>query len=93
MIPAFPRRLARRQEVATLRPIQGDRARAAHPVFIWLAAAIGIFWATRSLMQWTHYSASHRRGDALRTAIHWLLFFGYGGIAAVYFFAAFAGKM
>src|SRR5450755_1691437 len=68
-------------------------ARAAHPVFIWLAAAIGIFWATRSLMQWTHYSASHRRGDALRTAIHWLLFFGYGGIAAVYFFAAFAGKM
>lgn len=64
-------------------------ARAAHPIFIWLAAAIAIFWAVRSLLQWTHYSSSHWRGDPLRTAIHWLLFLGYGAMACVYFVAAF----
>ena len=56
---------------------------------LWLAAAIGFFWSLRSLMQWLHYSPSHWLGDARRTAIHLLLFFGYGALAAVYFMAAF----
>jgi hypothetical protein len=64
-------------------------AHAVGPIFIWLAAAIGIFWAVRSLMQWSHYSMSHWRGDVVRTVIHWMLFLGYGGLACVYFVAAF----
>jgi hypothetical protein len=62
---------------------------AANPVAIWLATAIGIFWAVRSVMQWLHYSTSHWRGDALRTVIHWVLFLGYGALASVYLLAAF----
>jgi hypothetical protein len=54
----------------------------------WLAAVIGIFWGARSLMQWTSYSATHWRGDALRTVLHWLLFLGYGALAAIYLVAA-----
>jgi uncharacterized membrane protein YidH (DUF202 family) len=64
-------------------------ARGANPLAIWLAAAIGIFWAARSVMQWLHYSPSHWRGDSLRTLIHWALFLGYGALAVVYFAAAF----
>jgi hypothetical protein len=63
-------------------------ASAAHPICVWLAIGIGFFWAVRSLMQWTHYSAVHWRGDRLRTLIHWMLFLGYGAFAAVYFAAA-----
>jgi hypothetical protein len=63
-------------------------ATAAQPLCIWLASGIGIFWAVRSVMQWSHYSAVHWRGDKVRTAIHWLLFLGYGAFAAVYFTAA-----
>ena len=66
----------------------GDIVHAAHPLCIWLAIGIGIFWAVRSLMQWSHYSAVHWRGDRLRTLIHWMLFLGYGAFAAVYFTAA-----
>ena len=66
-----------------------DIASAANPVGIWLAVAIGLFWLVRSLMQWSHYSSSHWRGDLARTAIHWVLFFGYGALAIVYFTAAF----
>jgi len=40
-------------------------------------------------MQWFYYSASHWRGDTGRTVIHWALFLGYAGFAAVYFAAAF----
>jgi len=65
-----------------------EMAQAAEPVFVWLSSAIAIFWAVRSLMQWSHYSASHWRGQAGRTVIHWLLFFGYGALALVYFTAA-----
>ena len=63
-------------------------ARAAHPVCVWLALGIGGFWAIRSVMQWTHYSAIHWRGDRGRTLIHWALFLGYGAFAAIYFTAA-----
>ena len=66
----------------------GEIASAAHPMCVWLAIGIGFFWAVRSLMQWTHYSAVHWRGDRLRTLIHWMLFLGYGAFAAVYFAAA-----
>ncbi len=64
-------------------------ADALSPLAIWLAAAIGLFWLVRSAMQWLHYSASHWRGDALRTLIHWALFLGYGVMAVVYLAAAF----
>jgi hypothetical protein len=65
-----------------------DMAAAAHPLCVWLAIGIGVFWAIRSVMQWSHYSAIHWRGDRLRTAIHWMLFVGYGAFAAIYFTAA-----
>ena len=64
-------------------------ARAASPLTIWLAVAIGLFWVVRSAMQWLHYSASHWHGNSLRTSIHWALFLGYGAIAVVYFATAF----
>jgi len=66
-------------------------AAAAQPLCVWLAIGIGIFWAIRSVMQWSHYSTVHWRGDRLRTLIHWMLFLGYGGFAAVYFTAATRG--
>jgi hypothetical protein len=65
-----------------------DIANAAHPLCTWLAIGVGAFWAVRSVMQWSHYSVVHWRGDRLRTAIHWMLFLGYGAFAAVYFTAA-----
>jgi hypothetical protein len=66
-----------------------DIASAANPLCLWLAVAIGLFWVARSLMQWLHYSPSHWRGDSMRTAIHFVLFFGYGALATVYLAAAF----
>ena len=63
-------------------------ANAAHPICVWLAIGIGAFWAIRSIMQWSHYSAVHWRADRIRTLIHWTLFLGYGAFAAVYFAAA-----
>jgi hypothetical protein len=66
----------------------GEIATGAHPLCVWLAIGIGAFWAVRSVMQWSHYSAVHWRGDKVRTAIHWMLFGGYGAFAAVYFTAA-----
>src|SRR3712207_4627215 len=47
---------------------------------VWLAALIGGFWAVRSVMQWTHYSSVHWRGQRVRTALHALLFLGYGAL-------------
>ena len=66
----------------------GDIANATHPLCVWLAIGIGVFWAIRSVMQWTHYSSVHWRGDRLRTVIHWMLFVGYGAFAAIYLAAA-----
>src|SRR5438067_4273301 len=71
----------------------GEIANAAHPICVWLAIGIGVFWAIRSVMQWSHYSAVHWRGDRLRTFIHWMLFLGYGLFAAVYFTAAARGVL
>ncbi len=64
-------------------------AAAGSPLCIWLATAIGGFWLIRSAMQWMHYSTTHWRGHLPRTVIHFLLFFGYGALATVYFMAAF----
>src|SRR5437016_6876540 len=38
-------------------------ASATTPLATWLAGAIGFFWLVRSAMPWTHYSASHWRGN------------------------------
>lgn len=54
----------------------------------WLCGALALFWGLRCVMQWTHYSASHWRGQAGRTAIHWALFLVYGLWAAIYAWAA-----
>jgi hypothetical protein len=64
-------------------------ASAASPLAFWFAVAIGLFWLARSAMQWLHYSASHWRGDAPRTVIHWALFLAYGAMATVYLASAF----
>ena len=69
----------------------GDIATAANLLSVWLAIGIGCFWSIRSVMQWSHYSAVHWRGDPLRTFIHWTLCLGYGALAAVYFIAAGGG--
>src|SRR2546423_10701329 len=63
-------------------------ASSAQPICVWLALGIGSFWTIRSVMQWTHYSAVHWRGDRVRPLFHWGLFFGYGGFATGYFTAA-----
>jgi hypothetical protein len=64
-----------------------ELATGANPLGVWFALGIGTFWTVRSVMQWSHYSAIHWRGDRLRTLIHWTLFLGYGAFAAVYFAA------
>jgi hypothetical protein len=66
----------------------GEIATAANPIAVWLAVGIGCFWLVRSAMQWLHYSPTHWRGDVSRTVIHFLLFGGYGALAAVYLAAA-----
>jgi hypothetical protein len=66
----------------------GEMTQAPTPLSRWLCGAIGFFWGLRSVLQWTHYSPSHWRGNPSRTAIHWLLFLGYAAWAAVYGFAA-----
>lgn len=43
----------------------------------WVCFALALFWGLRCVMQWTHYSSSHWRGQIGRTVIHWLLFVGY----------------
>ena len=58
------------------------------PLAAWLAAGIGLFWLTRTVLQVTYYSRSHWRGKAGRTVIHIILLLAYGGMAATYLFAA-----
>jgi hypothetical protein len=55
----------------------------------WLAAGIGIFWAIRTVLQVAYYSSSHWRGQMARTVIHIALLLLYGGMAAIYLWAAF----
>ena len=62
----------------------GVMAAGTNPIGTWLAVGIGLFWGIRSIMQWSHYSREHWRGDPTRTVIHFVLFFGYGAMAAAY---------
>jgi hypothetical protein len=55
-----------------------------NPLGSWLACGIGLFWAIRTVMQWTFYSTSHWRGIPHRTCIHWLLTLMYGSFAGFY---------
>jgi len=66
-----------------------DIAQPAHELIRWFAAAIGIFWGIRCVMQWTVYSSSHWRGLFDKTVAHWALFLGYGAFATTYLIAAF----
>jgi hypothetical protein len=56
----------------------------------WLTAGIGLFWATRTVLQVTYYSSSHWRGSPQRTIAHVVLLLVYGTFAATYLGAAFA---
>lgn len=67
----------------------GEMAGGASPIARWICGAIGIFWAIRAVFQWSYYSHEHWRGRSTPTAMHWLLFLSYGGLAAVYLRAAF----
>ena len=55
-----------------------------NPACRWLAAAAGIFWAIRAVLQMTYYSSSHWRGQFGRTAVHVACLLIYGGFASVY---------
>src|SRR6266496_561496 len=57
----------------------------------WLAAGIGLFWGIRTVLQLTFYSSAHWRGQSGRTLAHVALLLVYGGFAALYLWAAFAG--
>src|SRR6266446_10426613 len=53
----------------------------ANPTCQWLAAGIGLFWATRIVLQVTYYSSSHWRGQTGRTLAHLALLIVYGSFA------------
>src|SRR5207247_10968322 len=55
----------------------------------WLAAAIGLFWALRTVLQVTYYSNSHWRGRPGRTLAQITFLLLYGGFACCYLWAAF----
>jgi len=54
----------------------------------WLAAAIGIVWGLRTLVQVAYYSPAHWRGHTGRTFIHVFLLVVYGGMSVTYLVAA-----
>jgi len=66
-----------------------EMASGTEPVFRWLAAGIGIFWAIRTVLQVGYYSSNHWRGKRGRTIVHVLLLVVYGGFGAVYLWSAF----
>jgi hypothetical protein len=68
----------------------GELATHSNAIGVWLAAGIGIFWAIRTVLQVTYYSSSHWRGQPGRMVIHVVLLVMYGGMAAIYLWAAFA---
>jgi len=67
----------------------GEIASGASSLGRWLAAAIGIFWAIRTVIQWCYYGRDNWRGKGRETAVHWILTLVYGGWTALYLFCAF----
>jgi hypothetical protein len=65
----------------------GELAAGAPPIGRWMACSIGLFWLIRTVMQVTHYSASHWRGNRGRTVIHFVLLTAYSALVGVYFTA------
>lgn len=65
-----------------------EMANGSNSVATWVAAAIGLFWGVRSLLQVTYYSASHWRGQLGRTLVHIAVLLAYGGMATVYLVVA-----
>jgi hypothetical protein len=59
-------------------------ARGDDEVARWLAAAIGIFWGIRAVLQVAHYSASHWRGNGARSVVHFFLLTVYAAWAVLY---------
>ena len=70
----------------------GEMAAPTNPLAQWLASGVGVFWATRTVMQITYYSSSHWRRHTGRTVVHVLLLFLYGGLAGGYLTAALAAR-
>ena len=70
----------------------GEIANRQNPVAQWLAGGIGSFWAVRTVLQITYYSASHWRGQVGRTVAHVALLLMYGGFGLLYLCAAVAGS-
>lgn len=68
----------------------GEMAGGAHPALQWLSALIALFWGSRVILQFTHYSPSHWRGRPGRTIIHGLLILIYTSFTVTYLFAAMA---
>ena len=62
-----------------------------NPLACWLAAGIALFWSVRLVLQVFYYSSSHWRGQRGRALVHIALLLLYGGLACVYFWAAFGG--
>ena len=59
-----------------------------NPLATWLAAGIALFWAIRTIFQWTFYSQEHWRGKPAETAVHWTLTIVYASWCALYTIAA-----
>src|SRR5262245_57440381 len=59
-----------------------------NPLGRWLAAAIGLFWLIRTILQVAYYSSSHWRGQFGRTVAHLACLLIYGGFASVYLCSA-----
>jgi hypothetical protein len=66
----------------------GPMTSSAEPVYRWIAALIGSFWAIRAVLQFAYYSGSHWRGIPSRTTVHIILMLVYPAFAIVYLTAA-----
>lgn len=66
-----------------------DIAFGEQPLAAWLAAAIGMFWGIRTVLQVAYYSSSHWRGQVGRTLIHVGCVLFCGSLTATYLLAAF----
>ncbi len=71
----------------------GELGMHSNPMGEWLAAAIGSFWAIRTVLQVAYYSSNHWRGQVGRTVIHITLLLLYGGMACVYLWTAFGMRV